>query len=80
MRRYRGVPVPQSDGGFVIYEAMPAAPVRDSLGMSRTVHYTQAAPNNPLQQIADPENDIIRTYTQGCAMPPGRLSYAYPLR
>ena len=181
MRRYRGTPVPKPNGSSVIYEAMPTAPARDSFGVSRTVHYTQAVPNNPLQQIAvsqeegilqfcltfsqkltedvlhsaalylgtgephpgawesydwkvafdggwkltalsdgrsqpveffvddrrltlrvsmaalqaahvpmiyfkaiseiaDPENDIMRTYTQGCAMPPGRLSYAYPLR
>ncbi len=181
MRRYRGAPACRSEGNALVYEAMPAAPARSSFGVSQTVFYEQAAPQNPLRlvevsrengclrfrlvfseqlteevlhsavlylgtgqphvgawesydwkaaydgvwklsaladgrnlpvetcsdgrelvlqlpmealqaedasmiyfkaisEIANLENDMMRTYTQGCAVPPGRLSYAYPLR
>lgn len=33
-----------------------------------------------ISELPNPQADVMRTYTQGCAVPPGRLSYACPLR
>lgn len=181
IRRYRGSPPETPEGCTLVYEAMPTAPPRSSFGVSRSVFYEQAAPENPLRRVEvlrkdsvlrfrlvfsetlsgaiahtaalylgvgdphpgawesydwsisysggwkltaladgssvpvetrldgealvwrlptealraknaamiyfkaiselpDPQADVMRTYTQGCAVPPGRLSYACPLR